>query len=126
MAIVGIDHVQLAMPPDCEDVARAFYGTLLGLAEVPKPTVLAARGGVWFANDGVQVHLGADPDFRASRKAHPGFVVTDLDDLIARLTAAGHGVKPGDAIPGFRRVHVDDPFGNRLELLERRREGDRS
>lgn len=122
MPIIGIDHVQLAMPPDCEDEARTFYRDLLGLAEVPKPAALAARGGAWFANDHVSVHLGADPDFTASRKAHPGFLVTDLDALVARLDAAGHAVKKGEPIEGVRRVHVDDPFGNRLELLERQAE----
>lgn len=118
MPIIGIDHVQLAMPPDCEDEARAFYGGLLGLSEVPKPPALAGRGGVWFGNDAVSVHLGADPDFTASRKAHPGFLVTDLDALVARLEAAGHAVRAGEQIAGVRRVHVEDPFGNRLELLQ--------
>lgn len=122
MPIVAIDHVQLAMPPDCEEEARAFYGTLLGLAEVPKPAALAARGGVWFGSAQVSVHLGVDPDFRASRKAHPGFLVTELDALTRRLEAAGHVVRTADGMPDVRRVHVDDPFGNRIELMERRPE----
>ena len=122
MPIIGIDHVQLAMPPDCEDEARAFYGALLGLSEVPNPPALAARGGVWFANDAVSVHVGVDPSFTASRKAHPGFLVTDLDTLIARLEAAGHAARAGEAIARARRVHVDDPFGNRLELVQRQTE----
>lgn len=120
MPIIGIDHVQLAMPPDCEDEARTFYRDLLGLPEVPKPPALATGGGVWFGNDRVGIHLGVDPNFTASRKAHPGLLVTDLDALVVALEAAGLPVKTGDEIEGFRRVHVDDPFGNRLELLERR------
>jgi catechol 2,3-dioxygenase-like lactoylglutathione lyase family enzyme len=119
MPIIGIDHIQLAMPPDCEDEARGFYASLLGLAESPKPPALAARGGAWFGNDHVSIHVGVDPDFRATRKAHPGLLVTGLDELTARLRAAGHVVEDGEPLEGARRAYVDDPFGNRLELLER-------
>ena len=119
MAIVGLDHVQLAAPPGREAEARAFYGTLLGLPEIAKPPVLAARGGVWFAcgGDGQQLHVGVEREFAPARKAHPALLVDDLDALATRLREAAYEVSWDDAIPGVRRCYVADPFGNRLELV---------
>ena len=116
--LVAVDHVQLAMPRGREAEARDFYQDLLGLEERPKPPVLAARGGCWFSNDRVTLHLGVDDDFRPARKAHPALVVEDLDDLCGSLEAAGRHVRFDDEMPGVRRCYVDDPFGNRLELIE--------
>lgn len=115
----GIDHVQLAMPVGQEGLARAFYGGLLGLAEVPKPANLAPRGGVWFEGGALRLHLGVDPDFRPARKAHPALIVDDLAGLVTSLEAARVQVRPGEPLDGYDRVHVDDPFGNRIELMER-------
>ena len=81
MTIYAIDHVQLAMPPGEEDKARAFYGGVLGMRETPKPPVLTARGGAWFEAGTVKVHLGVEQDFRPARKAHPAFLVENLDAL---------------------------------------------
>lgn len=114
----GLDHVQLAMPRGQEARARAFYGDLLGLAEVPKPANLAPRGGVWFEGGALRVHLGVDPDFRPARKAHPAFLVSALDDLVRRLGRAGVAVLADEPLEGYTRVYVSDPFGNRIELLE--------
>ena len=116
--LVALDHVQLAMPPGGEAAARAFYVGVLGMVEIPKPAELEGRGGVWFGVEGVELHLGVDPDFRPARKAHPGLRVTGLPALIARCEAAGYPALAGTALPGRQRVHVADPFGNRLELLE--------
>ncbi|GII88765.1 glyoxalase [Sphaerisporangium siamense] len=117
--ITGLHHVQLAAPPGSEPRLRAFYAGLLGLAEVPKPAALAVRGGVWFRGQGVELHLGVEEDFRPARKAHPGLLVDDLPAMIARLGAAGVDARSDDLLPGFRRCYVDDPVGNRIELLER-------
>ncbi|NKI68160.1 glyoxalase [Collimonas pratensis] len=122
MPVIGIDHVQLAMPAAHEDAARRFYGDILGLIELPKPTDLATRGGVWFLCGAVQLHLGVEKEFRPARKAHPGLVVDKLAPLIAALTEAGHNVKPDTPIAGFTRIFTEDPFGNRIELLEPDRE----
>ena len=115
--IVRLDHVQLAMPPGREAEAEAFYSGLLGLERVPKPQPLAARGGCWFVRGPVAVHLGVEEGFRPARKAHPALVVRDLAALEAVLTAAGVPVRPNpDREPG-RGAYVDDPFGNRIELV---------
>jgi len=117
MTIVGIDHVQLAMPAGGEDEARRFYTGLLEIPERPKPSELAKRGGAWFENDAVKVHLGVEADFHPARKAHPALLVYGLDALVARLRHAGVKVLE-DRLPGYSRVYVSDPFGNRLELME--------
>jgi catechol 2,3-dioxygenase-like lactoylglutathione lyase family enzyme len=108
------------MPRGGEEEAREFYAGLLGIPEVPKPAALAARGGVWFESDDVRIHLGVDPEFRAARKAHPAFLVHGIDALAQRLRAAGVEVVDDRLMPGYDRVYVTDPFGNRLELMERK------
>lgn len=113
----AIDHVQLAMPAGDEDVARKFYRDLLGMMEVPKPSELAKRGGCWFESGTVQIHLGVEPDFRPARKAHPALRCADYDALTTRLRSAGVDVADDASIPGLRRSHIADPFGNRIELI---------
>jgi catechol 2,3-dioxygenase-like lactoylglutathione lyase family enzyme len=117
-------HVQLAMPRGEEAAARAFFAGVLGLAEIEKPPALAARGGVWFelGDRGQQLHIGVTAEHAPARKAHPGFEVDSgeaLDRLAAALEAAGHEVRWDQELPGVRRFYVDDPWGNRLELLAR-------
>lgn len=118
--VVGIDHVQLAMPAGAEDQARAFYEGLLGIAWVAKPPAMAARGGCWFESGAVRLHLGVEADFRPARKAHPALLVDGLGALRRRLVAAGVAVRDDEELEGVDRAFVDDPFGNRLELLEPR------
>jgi catechol 2,3-dioxygenase-like lactoylglutathione lyase family enzyme len=118
MTITGIDHVQVAAPVGCEQAARAFYGALLGLEELPKPEALRARGGCWFGAGGQELHVGVEDPFSPSLKAHPGFVTADLDGLRARLNGVGIETKDDDAIPGTRRFYAADPFGNRLEFRQ--------
>ncbi|NUU23857.1 MAG: glyoxalase [Streptomycetaceae bacterium] len=112
-----IDHVQLAIPPGSEDLMRGFYAGTLGMAEVPKPPLLAARGGCWFVSGAVQLHLGVEADFRPARKAHPALVADDVDAVAARLAAAGAPVRWSDEVPGVRRFHTEDPVGNRIEVV---------
>jgi catechol 2,3-dioxygenase-like lactoylglutathione lyase family enzyme len=118
MVIVRIDHVQLAMPIGGEETATAFYADLLDMARIPKPAALAARGGCWFESGRAQVHLGVEDDFRPALKAHPALEVDDLDALVDRLARAGVPTTPGEPLDGVTRVHVDDPFGNRIELVQ--------
>lgn len=119
MVITAIEHVQLAMPPGEEEQATEFYEGLLGLARVTKPPALAVRGGCWFENGLVKIHLGVEPDFRPARKAHPALLVSDLGELLASFEAAGITVGSGEPLEGYERAYVDDPFGNRIELMER-------
>ena len=111
----GIDHVQVAIPVGAETRARAFYAGVLGLVEVPKPPVMAARGGAWFESGSTVVHVGADPGFVPARKAHPALLVADLASFVAERHL---DVRWSDEIPGTVRCHLDDPFGNRIELVE--------
>jgi catechol 2,3-dioxygenase-like lactoylglutathione lyase family enzyme len=115
----ALHHVQLAMPGGGEDAARSFFVGVLGMTEIDKPPVLAARGGAWFRAGGLELHLGVEDDFRPARKAHPGILVGDLDEVVRRLRAADQDVAWDGDFPGFRRVYAHDPFGNRLEFLQR-------
>ena len=120
--ILGLDHVQLAAPSGCETEARRFYGTLLGLAEVEKPPLLAARGGVWFRAGAQELHVGVADEFAPARKAHPALrlsSVAELERLAAALASAGTEIAwaDPDEIPGSSRFFVSDPWGNRIELL---------
>lgn len=114
----GLHHVQLAMPRGEEEAARGFFAGVLGMTEIDKPPVLAARGGAWFRAGGLELHLGVEDDFRPARKGHPGILVADLDEVVRRLGEAGLEVIWDGDFPGFRRVYAHDPFGNRLEFLE--------
>jgi catechol 2,3-dioxygenase-like lactoylglutathione lyase family enzyme len=120
MPILSIDHVQIAMPSGEEERARAFYVGILGFTEIPKFTELAKRGGVWFQSGNVQLHLGVEADFRPARKAHPAFRVSDLNTLLASVQAAGVETDTSQPpLDGYKRAHVFDPFGNRIEVMEK-------
>jgi catechol 2,3-dioxygenase-like lactoylglutathione lyase family enzyme len=118
--VIGIDHVQVAAPAGREDDVRAFYGGLLGLPELEKPAALAARGGCWFGCGAQQLHVGVSEPFAPATKAHPALRLRDADALaalVARLAAAGHPSRSDVDLPGLARAFVDDPFGNRVELV---------
>ncbi len=116
---LAIDHVQVAMPVGGEGRARAFFGTLLGLTELPKPVDMAARGGCWFALGDRQLHLGAESDFRPAKKAHVALATDGLDALRDRIDAAGYATHDDSVIDGRRRFFTEDPFGNRIEFMDR-------
>lgn len=122
MTIEGIDHVQLAAPHGCEAAARAFFGDLVGLEEIGKPPLLAARGGCWFRVGAHELHIGVADPFAPAEKAHPAFRVVSaeaLHALAARLAGAGAAVEWADEreIPGVVRFFTRDPWGSRLEFL---------
>ncbi len=117
--IIGIDHVQVAMPAGGEATARRFYAGVLGLAELSKPANLAVRGGLWFACGAQQLHLGAEPYFVAAKKAHPALLVDDLAAFLATLRARDVELRFDEPIAGAERAAITDPFGNRIELIER-------
>lgn len=121
MPIIVLDHVQVAAPRTlgAEEQARAFYGRLLGLSELEKPDILKPKGGVWFSLGTGELHIGIEDAFTPAHKAHPAFRVSDLASLRARLEAAGVPTSEAEPIPGIERFYVNDPFGNRIELLER-------
>jgi len=120
MKIISIDHVQIAMPAGQEEKARGFYINLLGFSEIPKPPELAKRGGAWFESGTTQLHLGVEEDFRPARKAHPAFIVDNLDGLILKVQSAGFETDTAQPpLAGYKRAHVFDPFGNQIELMEK-------
>jgi catechol 2,3-dioxygenase-like lactoylglutathione lyase family enzyme len=116
--IERLDHVQLAIPESGEAKAEEFYAGILGFEILPKPPALAVRGGRWFGRNGVQLHVGVERDFRPARKAHPAIVVRSLNALVDDLAKAGIPVRWDNEMPEVHRCFVDDPFGNRIELIE--------
>ena len=117
--VLGLDHIQLAMPEGGETSARAFYGGILGLTEIFKPANLAKRGGVWFACGALQLHLGVEHAFQPAKKAHPTLLVQDLKYFTSILEAQGFEIRSDDPLDGYERAFTSDPFGNRIELMER-------
>lgn len=117
--LMHIDHVQLAAPPNSESEARHFFGTVLGLTEVEKPESLKKRGGVWFEFGSYQLHIGVEPAFSPAKKAHPGFHVKNLPAFKDHLASFGISFIEDKNITGVERIYVDDPFGNRMEFLEK-------
>jgi catechol 2,3-dioxygenase-like lactoylglutathione lyase family enzyme len=113
-----LHHVQLAIPPGGEDLAREFYGDILGMTELEKPPALAARGGCWFRLGGLEIHLGVEEGFRSAAKAHPGILVDGLDRLAHALAERGRDVQWDGNFPHHRRFYARDLHGNRLEFLE--------
>ena len=118
MVVKAIHHVQLAMPPGREDEARAFYVGVLGFSEVPKPSNLVTRGGLWLTSGDADVHLGVEQDFRPAKKAHPALLVDDLDSIRRLCEASGSMLTIDEPLEGYDRAYVADPFGNRIELLQ--------
>ena len=120
MKILSSDHVQSAMPPDEEEKARLFNIGILGFTEIPKPPALIKRGGAWLQSGNVQLHMGVEKDFRPARKAHPAFVVEELDAILDKVHRAGYEWDESQPpLDGYKRAHVYDPFGNRIELMQR-------
>lgn len=119
MPVIGIDHVQLAVPANRETELRNFYGEILELEELAKPAHLASRGGAWFRCGELQLHLGVEKNFQPAKKAHPALLVTGLAQLLNRLSEHGYEIKYDEAIEGYDRAFTTDPFGNRIELMER-------
>jgi hypothetical protein len=118
--IVALDHVQLAAPAGSEETLHGYYVDVLGLTEIPKPPVLAARGGCWFATtDGaVQVHVGIEDPFTPAKKAHPALRIRGIHAYAEALAARGADVVWDDNLPGHDRFYSFDPVGNRIEFLE--------
>lgn len=118
MSILSIEHVQIAIPIASEQRARAFYSGILGFEEIAKPPKMAGRNSLWFVAGNVNLHLGIEVDFHPAKRAHPAFIVDGLDAILAACERHGITVKPDTSFQRFRRFHVFDPFGNRLELME--------
>ena len=116
----SVDHVQVAAPAGCEPAARAFFGGVLGLPEIPKPENMRARGGCWFRSANIEIHVGVTANFQPAKKAHIGLAVGELaalEALAERLVQGAHPVRWDTRLPGYRRFFTEDPWGNRLELL---------
>ncbi|AXI47856.1 glyoxalase [Sulfitobacter sp. SK012] len=116
--IEELHHIQIAIPKNQENKARTFYGGILGFSEIEKPSALRGRGGVWFQAHGIRLHIGVEDPFTPAKKAHPGFRVTSLKHAVSHLDASGIAYRTDMDFPDMKRIYINDPFGNRIELLE--------
>ncbi|TCS95960.1 VOC family protein [Hazenella coriacea] len=119
MKILDLHHAQITIPLGMETVARHFYCTILGLTEIPKPHSLKKRGGFWLLVGDKQVHIGVEDGVnRSSTKAHLAYLVDDLSECRNQLNR--HQIPTLDSIPipGYERLELRDPFGNRIELIQ--------
>ncbi|WP_439272608.1 VOC family protein [Pseudochrobactrum sp. HB0163] len=119
MPIIGLDHIQLAIPPNSEDTARGFYGQILGFREVPKPDNLIKRGGCWFEHGAIKLHLGTEHSFSPALKAHPAFLIDDLAAFLKILAKHDIPITEDEPLAGYLRAYIQDPFGNRIELMQK-------
>ena len=121
MLLLTVHHAQITVPKGAENQARKFYCEFLGLKEIPKPEALRTRGGFWLEIGSFQVHVGTEDDFdRAKTKAHLAYLVEDLEGWRAKLGNYGIKILEGIPIPEYKRFEFRDPFGNRMEFLERK------
>lgn len=119
MSVIGLDHLQMTIPEGGEEAARDFFIGLLGFTEVAKPAVLQSSGGLWLEAGPVNLHIGIETPFAPNKKGHPAFLVNDLDEVIAKLEHANAVLKDDKQLPGYRRKFTEDPFGNRIELMQK-------
>ncbi len=119
MGIVALDHFQMTIPVGEEDTARSFFIDLLGFSEQEKPVVLQGRGGMWLAAGSVNLHIGVEEPFTPNKKSHPAFLLDDLQRTVDRLAEAGAVLKDDRPLPGYIRKFTEDPFGNRIELMQK-------
>lgn len=120
LGIVGIDHIQIAVPKALEQECLSFYRTVLALPEIEKPEKLKSRGGAWFqVSPTTQMHIGIDPEGSPKSKRHICFLVSEL--AAAKSAARSHGVfiEEEGATEGLTRFFIRDPAGNRIEIGQR-------
>ena len=98
-------------------LALPVSGGVLGMVEKEKPAPLKGRGGFWAQAGALECHFGVDPDFQPAKKAHPAFVVGDIDALAKTLDTVGCVAHWDTALPEVTRFFTFDPVGNRVELI---------
>jgi catechol 2,3-dioxygenase-like lactoylglutathione lyase family enzyme len=119
LSIIGIDHVQIAVPKALEAACLAFYRGVFGFPEIPKPEELRGRGGAWFQVGRLQMHIGVDPEASPRSKRHICFLVTDIAAAKAEVARRGLAVEEESVAEGLSRIFIRDPAGNRIEIGQR-------
>jgi ubiquinone/menaquinone biosynthesis C-methylase UbiE/catechol 2,3-dioxygenase-like lactoylglutathione lyase family enzyme len=119
ITIKRLDHLQLCIPVGKEVEARSFYTGVLGLHEIPKPESLVSNGGLWLQAGDIQLHIGVEEVGNQKSKRHPAFEVENIVRIRDELKQKGLKTQDQIEIPNVARFSFYDPFGNRIELLER-------
>jgi len=118
MAVLGFDHVQISIPAGCLDEALNFYVDLLKFVRIPKPAELNQTG-AWLQQGPVNLHLGEESAFATDGRAHPALRVDNIVSMLDRASAAGLRTQSDQGPTGYLRASVFDPFGNRIELMQK-------
>lgn len=116
--IKRLDHIQICIPKGKETEARQFYTGIIGLTEIPKPKELIPNGGLWYQIADTQFHIGTENENNKS-KQHPAFEITDIQKARTYLENHGIEIREEIQISGQIRFSFRDPFGNRIELLQK-------
>jgi catechol 2,3-dioxygenase-like lactoylglutathione lyase family enzyme len=119
LSIIGIDHVQVAVPKALEAECLAFYREVFGFREIPKPEELRGRGGAWFQVGSLQMHIGVDPEPSPGSKRHICFLVADLGAAKAEVARRDVLIEEESVAEGLSRIFIRDPAGNRIEIGQR-------
>ncbi|MGZ3775675.1 MAG: glyoxalase superfamily protein [Pseudobdellovibrionaceae bacterium] len=118
--VLSLNHADIIIPRGAEDLAREFYCSFLGFKEIPKPADLQKNGGLWLEISNAQVHLSIQDGFDPSKtKSHLAYEVSDISFLKQELDKRGVKWNDNTSIPGFIRGDIRDPFGNRIEFMQR-------
>jgi catechol 2,3-dioxygenase-like lactoylglutathione lyase family enzyme len=111
------DHINICVALADLEAARKFYVDVFGLKPTPRPDHIFDTPGYWFIIGDIQLHIGVEPPVGRTFR-HTAFEITDLADARNHLTANGIKIDEEPVIDGRDRFTFEDPFGNRMELLE--------
>jgi catechol 2,3-dioxygenase-like lactoylglutathione lyase family enzyme len=118
--VVELSHVNVTVPAEVEAAAKEFYGTVLGLRQIPRPAGPRQNIGAWYELGGVQLHLSVEEKVaNAASDRHVCYVVADIAVAERHLRNAGTEIIPDPRpIAGVKRFYVRDPGGNLIEIAE--------
>ena len=121
MMFTALHHVNVTVPPELEEAAKDFYGSVIGLRQIPKPAT-SRQTGAWYQIGEAQLHLSVEDGAHGQLSSrHVCFTVSDLADAEKTFRDAGVEIIPDPRpSPGSPRFYVRDPGGNQLEIAQPR------
>ena len=118
LRVVAFDHVQLAMPVGREPDAEAFYRDVRGFAVLQKPEPLASlEAGGLLRGMFMYIWVSKTISAQLARRIRRSLLTTSTTSW-RNSTPSAATWQWNDELPGARRLYVDDPFGNRIELID--------
>jgi catechol 2,3-dioxygenase-like lactoylglutathione lyase family enzyme len=117
--VITLHHVNVTVPPELEQQTKRFYGEVLGLEQVPKPSS-SRQSGAWYQIGPNQLHLSVEAENAGPLSSrHVCYAVPDLSAAETRFREARVEIIPDPRpIERSSRFYVRDPGGNLLEIVE--------